>query len=77
MGGEKGCSSVGRLSSSIVMGILVAIEFAIWLPFQIYMVPIGWMSAVSSVATFLPMTDGQVMRPLMVWKASSSGQCLN
>jgi hypothetical protein len=32
---------------------------------------------VSSVATFLPMTDGQAACPLWVWKASSSGQILN
>ena len=58
MGGEKGCSSVRQPVSFIVIGILVAIELAIWLPFQIYMSPIGWRSAVSCVDTFLPMTDG-------------------
>ena len=32
---------------------------------------------VSSVAIFLPITEGQVACPLWLWKASSSGQFLN
>ena len=53
------------------------IEADIWLPAQIGVSPIGCRYAVSSVATFLPMTDGQVACPLWVWNASSSGQFLN
>ncbi len=73
----KGWSSVGQPSSSVVIGILDVIVVDICLPDQISMPPMGCRSAVSRVATFLPITDGNVARPLCVWKASSSGQCLN
>ena len=59
------------------MGILAVIEADIWLPAHIVVSPMGCRSAVSSVATFLPMSEGQVARPLWVWNASSSGQFLN
>jgi len=72
--GGKGSSSVGHPSSSVMMGSLDVMEVDIWLPAQIAVSPIGWRFAVSSVATFLPMTEGQVACPLFVWKASSSGQ---
>jgi len=73
----KGWSSVGHPSVSVVMGILDVMEVDIWLPAKIVVSPIGWRFAVSSVATFLPMTDGQVACPLWMWKARSSGQCRN
>ena len=75
--GGKGCSSVGHPSSSIVVEFLAVIEADIWLPAHIGVSPIGCSSAVSSVATFLPITDGQVACPLWVWNASSRGQFLN
>ncbi len=68
---------MGQSSSSVAMGILDVIVFDIWLPDQISMLPMGCRSAASRVATFLPMTDGHMARPLCVWNASSKGQCLN
>ena len=62
---------------SVVIGILDVMEVEIWLPAQVVVSPIGWRFAVSSVATFLPMTNGQVACPLCEWKANSSGQCWN
>jgi hypothetical protein len=52
-------------------------EVEIWFPDQISVSPRGWRSANINVATFLPITDGQVAWPLWVWKASSSGQFFN
>ena len=73
----KGCSYTGHPSSSIVMEIIVVIEAEICLPVRIVASPIGCRSAVSSVATFLPITDGQVACPLWVWNAGSRGQFLS
>ena len=53
------------------------IEADIWFHVQVVVSPIGCRSAVSSVATFLLITDGQVACPLRVWNASSRGQFLN
>ena len=75
--GGKGCSSAGQPSSSVMIGILVVMDSEIWLPDQIYVLPMRCRSAVSSVATFLPITAGHVAWPLWVWNASSRGQCLN
>jgi len=47
-----------------MIGILVAIEVFIWLLGQIYVAPMGCKSALSSVAMFLPMSDGHVALPL-------------
>ena len=69
----KGCPSSGQPSSSVMIGILAVTEVKIWLPDQISAVPMGCKSAVSSVATFLPIIDGQVAWPLWVWNASSRG----
>ena len=75
--GGKDCSSSGHPVSFVMIGFLVVMEAEIWIPDQISDVPMGCKSAVSSVATFLPITDGHVAWPLWVWKASSRGQCLN
>ena len=75
--GGKGCSSSGHPYSSVMIGILDVMEVEIWLPDQISAVPMGCKSAVSSMATFLPINDGQVAWPLWVWNASSRSQCLN
>ena len=72
----KGCSSSGHPSSSVTIGILDVMEVEIWLPDQISVVPMGCKSAVSTVPTFLPITDGYVAWPLWVWNASSRGHCL-
>ena len=77
VGGGKGYSSSGHPSSSIMIGILVVIDADIWLLDYISDSPMGCKSAVISVATFLPMTDGHVAWLLWVWNASSRGQCLN
>ena len=69
--GGKGCSSAGQPSSSVIIGILAVTEAEILLPDQISAVPMGCKSAVSSVATFLPITDGHVAWPPWVWNASS------
>jgi hypothetical protein len=60
-----------------MMGILAVMEAEIWMLDQISAIPMGCKSAVSSVATFLPITDGHVAWPLWVWNASSKGQFLN
>ncbi len=60
-----------------MIGILAVIEADVWLLDQISVSPMGYKSAVSSVATFLPMTEGHVTWLLWVGKASSSGQFLN
>ena len=73
----KGYSSAGQPSSSVMIGILALMESEIWLPDQISAVSMGFKSAVSSVATFLPITYGHVAWPLWVWNASSRGHCLN
>ena len=75
--GGKGCASSGQPSASVMVGILAVMEIEIWLPDQMSAVPTGCKSAVRSVATFLPITDGHVAWPLWVWNASSSGQCMN
>ncbi len=77
MAGGKGYASAGQPSSSMVMGILAVIEADILLPAQIIVSPMGCRSVVRSVATFLPMTNGQVARPLWESNASSSSQLLN
>ena len=59
------------------MEILTVIEVDILLPAQIVVSLMGCWSTVSSVSTFLPMTDGQVARPFWAWNASSRGQFLN
>ncbi len=64
--GGKGCSAVGHPSSSVVMGSLEVMDVDIWLPSQIIVPPVGWRYVVSRVATFLPLTDGQVACPLCV-----------
>ncbi len=61
----------------MTMGIRVVREVEIWFPDQISVSPMGWRSAARRVATFLPMTEGHVACPLVVWNASSKGQCLN
>ncbi len=71
--GGKGCSSARQSSSSVMIGIMVVMESEIWLPDQISVLPMGCKSAVSSVATFLPIIDGHVAWPLWVWNASSRG----
>jgi hypothetical protein len=43
-----------------MIGILDVMEVEIWLPDQISDVPMGRKSAVSSLATFLHITDRQV-----------------
>ncbi len=58
--GGKDCASAGQPSSSVMVGILAVIECEIWLPDQMSAVPMGCKSAVSSVATFLSITDGHV-----------------
>ncbi len=73
----KDCSSAGLPSSSVMIGILAVMESEIWLPDQISALPMGYKSAVSSVATFMPISDGHVAWPLWVWNASSRGKCLN
>ena len=69
----KGWPPTGNPSTSIVMGVISVIEADIWLPVQIAVSPIVCRSAVSSLSTFLPMTNGQVACPLWVWNATSSG----
>ena len=73
--GERGCSTAGQLSSSVMIGILDVMEAEICLPNQISVAPMGCKSALSSVAPFLPITDGHVAWPLRVWNDSSRGQC--
>ncbi len=85
--GDQALEDLGRRWEGLVFrrasvsthrdGILVVMEADIWLPAQIVVSSLGWGSVVSSVATFLPMTDGQVACPLWAWKASSGGQCWN
>jgi len=53
-----------------MVGILDVMECEIWLPDQMSDVPMGCKSVVSSVATFLSITDGHVAWPLWVCNAS-------
>ena len=57
--GGKGCSSSGQPSSSVRIKILAMTEAEIWLLYQISAILMECKSAMSSVATFVPITDGQ------------------
>ena len=71
-----GCLGVGQPSSYVEMGIEEDKVEDISLPDHISGPPMGWRSAVSRVAIFRAITEGQRGRPpRWEWKASSRGQC--
>ncbi len=73
-----GCVGVGKLSSSVVIGVEDVREEDISFPGHISGPPRGRRSAVRRVAMLRAMTDGQIgLPPLWEWKASSNGQCWN
>jgi hypothetical protein len=69
---------MGQLSLSNLMGFREEMEVDIWLPYQISVPPVGWISAMRWVAMLLTIMDGQLNgRPLWEWKTSYRDQWRN